>query len=297
MRPYRTGMVRARNRAGSLLVTATGAMALCATAVLATGLCATGCSAGVAATTEPVAAEVAAEIQAEPASVASRVPGSHTAASHSAAAAASGESPAVPGGAEFAAPTVTERPPLPKGTTVLHIGSSSAGALGVPLKAELERRGIQHVLHHKAATLIPEWTRRKMGLDALLGIYEPDLVLIGLGGNEALLEDPTVRIDAIRRLVAKIGDRPCVWIGTPRWKVFEHTGILEVIRDHSAPCFFIDSDRLAPNLAAMGSGVHPTAAESRRWAQRVIAWLRHNRDPNGEKPWSFKTPVELPPEQ
>ncbi len=193
-------------------------------------------------------------------------------------------------------PSESAPPPLPKGTLVLHIGSSSAGALGVSLKAEFEKRGIKHVLHHKAATFIPQWTRRRMGLEALLGIYDPDLVLINLGGNEATLEDPTIRADAIERLVAKIGGRPCVWIGTPRWKALPHTGILQVIREHSAPCMFIDSDSLAPNLKPLEDGVHPTAAGRRRWARRVMAWLQHNRDPNGEQPWSFRTPVELPPE-
>src|SRR5690606_2582258 len=41
-----------------------------------------------------------------------------------------------------AEPAPVEPPPLPEGTVVLHVGSSSAGALGIELDKELEARGV-----------------------------------------------------------------------------------------------------------------------------------------------------------
>lgn len=185
-------------------------------------------------------------------------------------------------------------PPLPEGTVVLHVGSSSAGALGLELNKELKARGIKGVLKAKESTFIPEWAGEKMGLRGLLATYKPDLVIVSLGGNETQIPDPTKRTKAIQRLVKMIGDRPCVWVGTPRWKRLKHTGLLEVIEENAAPCRFIDSDELIPNIETLKDGVHPTYPERSRWAKRLIQWLEVNRDPNGETPWSLKEEVVMP---
>lgn len=190
-----------------------------------------------------------------------------------------------------------EPPPLPEGTVVLHVGSSSAGALGLELKKKLEAQGVKCILRAKESTFIPQWAGEKMGLRQMLSQYKPDLVIVSLGGNETQIPDPTQRARAIQRLVKMVGDRPCVWVGTPKWKRLRHTGLLDVIRDNAAPCHFIDSDSLAPNLQTLKDGVHPTYPERGRWAERVIQWLRFNRDPEGERPWSFKEVVELPPDE
>jgi hypothetical protein len=183
---------------------------------------------------------------------------------------------------------------LPEGTVVLHVGSSTAGALGLDLKRELESRGIKCVLRAKHSTYIPEWAGEKMGLRGLLSQYKPDLVIVSLGGNEVEIPDPTKRIRPTRRLVETVGDRPCVWVGTPRWKRLHHTGLMEVIEDNSMPCRFVDSDELVPDLETTKDGVHPTMNERKRWARRMIQWLELNRDPEGEKPWSFKDELAIP---
>lgn len=177
---------------------------------------------------------------------------------------------------------------------MLHVGSSSAGALGLALNKELEARGIKGVLRAKESTFIPEWAGEKMGLRGLLAFYKPDLVIVSLGGNETQIPDPTKRTKAIQRLVKMIGDRPCVWVGTPRWKRLKHTGLLEVIEENAAPCRFVDSDELIPNIETLKDGVHPTYPERSRWAKRLIQWLEVNRDPNGESPWSLKEEVIIP---
>jgi acyl-CoA thioesterase-1 len=187
-------------------------------------------------------------------------------------------------------------PPLPEGTVVLHVGSSTAGALGLDLKKDLEALGVKCLLRSKHSTYIPEWAGPKMGLRQMVARYKPDLVIVSVGGNEVEIPDPTRRIKPIKRLVEAIGDRPCVWVGTPRWKRLHHTGLMEVIRDNASPCRFVDSDVLAPNLQTIKDGVHPTMPERKRWARRMLEWLQVNRDPNGEKPWSFKDELVIPPD-
>ncbi len=188
-------------------------------------------------------------------------------------------------------------PPLPEGTVVLHVGSSSAGALGIELDKELEARGVKGYLKAEQSTFIPQWAYDKMGLKELLSRYKPDLVIVSLGGNETQIPDPTQRIKSIKRLVSTIGDRPCVWVGTPRWKKLKHTGLLEVIEANAAPCRFVDTDLLAPNLETLRDGVHPTYPERKRWAKRMIDWLRHNREPADDRPWNLKQDPVIPPDE
>jgi hypothetical protein len=188
-----------------------------------------------------------------------------------------------------------EPPPLPEGTVVLHVGSSNAEALGLNLKKELKEYGIKYVLKAKQSTYIPQWAGKNMGLRRLVAVHNPDLVLVTLGGNEVGIPDPTIRAGAVQRLVKIIGDRPCLWIGTPKWKAIRQNGIHDVIRENCAPCHYVDTDALVPDLQPRSDGVHPTIPERQRWAEAMLRWLQHNRDPDGARPWDFKSKLELPP--
>lgn len=199
-------------------------------------------------------------------------------------------------GTEPPARTEPPRPaPFPKGTVVLHVGSSTATALGRDLKRELESNGVKCVLEGTDATYIPQWAGPSMGLKKHIEKNNPDLVIVSLGGNETAVPNPEVRADPIQRIVKIIGNRPCVWVGTPRWKAVRHTGILDVIQANIAPCVFVDSDLLAPNLKTIADGVHPTVPERRRWARRMLQWLQYNRDPEGSRPWDFRKELLIPP--
>ena len=172
-----------------------------------------------------------------------------------------------------------------------------ADALGKPLNKELEKRGIKSVLEAREATYIPEWAGFKMELDQHLARRKPDLVLITLGGNEMKMPKPSERIESIKRIVQKVGDRPCLWIAAPVWPGLKSTGLLDVIREHCAPCIYVDTNTLIPDLERLKDGVHPTIPERRRWAQFMIRWMLHNRDPKGAKPWSFKATTSAPPSE
>lgn len=175
---------------------------------------------------------------------------------------------------------------MPAGTTVLHVGDSMADALGKDLKRELEKRGIKNVLKYQEATYIPQWAGYSMGFPSLVKIHDPDLVIVTLGGNEVAMPDPTLRAEPIRKIVEIIGDRPCIWVGAPLWG--PHSGILDVIRANCAPCRYVDTNELIPDLKRLNDGVHPTIPERRRWAKVMIEWLARARDPAGKRPWDLK---------
>jgi hypothetical protein len=185
-------------------------------------------------------------------------------------------------------------PPLPEGTVVLHIGDSMADALGKALNRELAKHGVKGYLEAKEATYIPQWAGFKMQLSSHLARRKPDLVIITLGGNETRMPDPTERVDAIKRLVKKVGDRPCIWIAAPLWDGLKHTGILDVIRENAAPCRYVDTNAMINDLERY-DGIHPTIPERTRWARFMIRWLMHNRDPDGPKPWSLEEKTSAPP--
>ncbi len=197
--------------------------------------------------------------------------------------------------APTAAPLPIEPQPLPKGTTVLHVGDSMADALGQKLHWELKKHGIKSILRAKEATYIPEWAGYKMQFRQHLAMYKPDLVIITLGGNEVAMPDPKIRIPAIRKIVEAVGDRPCLWIAAPLWDGAPHTGILKVVRENCAPCLYVDTNKLIPDLKRLGDKIHPTIPERRRWAQFMIRWMQYNLDPQGTRPWAFRKELQAPP--
>jgi len=177
-------------------------------------------------------------------------------------------------------------PPLPKGTTVLHIGDSFAGALGIELDKQLKAQGVRGILRYKTASYIPEWAY-KGKVRQYVAQYKPDLVLITLGANELEIVKPEQRIHAIKKLVGELGGRPCVWVGVPLWSG-AHNDLLDVIRDNAGPCRFLDSTRLFPDMPRVHDHIHPTMNARHEWAKRVIQWLAGERVPDGDKPWALK---------
>ena len=174
--------------------------------------------------------------------------------------------------------------PLPAKTTVLHIGDSFAGALGIALNAELKKAGVRGVLQYKTASFIPNWAWGK-DLPLYLAQYKPDLVLISLGANEVAIFNPEQRAGLIKKLVARLDGRPCVWIAPPLWA--GDTGLLPVIRKNCAPCRFMDSSAIFPGMPRLKDKIHPTIPAREDWAKRVVAWLARERRPTPEQPWAL----------
>jgi hypothetical protein len=200
-------------------------------------------------------------------------------ASASAAPAVASAEPAPP-----TSPSEPPPPPLPTGTTVLHVGDSFAGALGVALNAELKRRGVRGFLRFKTATFIPDWAFGPK-LPLYIAQTNPDLVLINLGANEVQMFEPKQRAKTIQKLVSHVKGRPCVWISPPLWAA--DTGIVSVIRENCAPCRFMNSNAVFPDMPRLPDKIHPTMPARDEWARRVVDWLARERRPTGDRPWEL----------
>src|SRR5262245_56491251 len=165
--------------------------------------------------------------------------------------------PAEPVGAETASaktnppqnpPTAAPDPAsygFPKDTLILHVGDSFAGSLGVPLGKRFKAAGMRTVLEFQTASYVPTWASGKE-LPSYINKFSPSLVIITLGANEVELTNPEQRAGAVKRLVRKLGGRPCVWVIPPLWK--PDTGIFKVIRENVAPCRVLESYELVHDI-------------------------------------------------
>jgi len=178
--------------------------------------------------------------------------------------------------------------PLPEGTTVLHVGDSFAGALGVPLNKRLRDAKVRSILKYRTASYIVDWAHREPLSDYLFQ-YKPDLVLVTLGANELEIEAPERRIPAIEKIVEIIGDRPCIWVGIPLWEG-AHNGLPEIIEKHAAPCRYLDTDTLFPDMPRARDKIHPTMEAREDWANKVAHWLAQERRPTADRVWALATP-------
>ena len=194
--------------------------------------------------------------------------------------AATEPAPAVPTPAPAEAPLAD----LPVGTKVLQVGDSFAAALGIPLGKRLKAAGVRTSLEYKTASYVPTWAFGP-DLPKIIDTYRPDLVLVTLGANEVEITDPPQRAGAVKRLVQKLGDRPCVWILPPLWK--PDTGLMQVIKDNAAPCKVLDSSALVKDLPRGPDKIHPSTEGREVWAEAVFQWLKKSRAPAGPKPWSL----------
>jgi lysophospholipase L1-like esterase len=172
---------------------------------------------------------------------------------------------------------------LPEGMKVLHIGDSFAAVLGRPLNRELARRGVRGFLEYQSGTYIATWASAKP-VKRYIRRYDPDLVLITLGANELDVAHPERRARLVRKLVRALGQRPCVWIAPPLWRGAKGE-VLRVIDDNCAPCTYLDSTQLVPDLERRKDAIHPSPAGGARWASAVIEWLEEHPRVATERRW------------
>jgi hypothetical protein len=178
----------------------------------------------------------------------------------------------------------TEPLPLPEGTTVLHIGDSMAGALGIALNEELKTRKVKGVLRYKEATFIPTWAWGKE-LPVYMLEHKPDLVIITLGTNEVKMTDPSLRAPTIKRIIDRLKGKPCVWIAPPLWA--GETEMYRVLRENVAPCRYMDTEKVYPQMPRVDDHIHPSMGARKLWAKRVVEWLARQRRPTPESPWAL----------
>lgn len=187
-------------------------------------------------------------------------------------------------------------PAIPKGTAVLHIGDSFALAgFAQSLKPRMKALGVRYEVRAETSSFTTTWSAR---MDRLVADTQPDLVIINLGANEVANTDPAAHAPAIRRIVAAVGSRPCVWVSPPSWR--KDTGITEVMRVNSKPCRFFDTDKIVTQpISRQKDNIHPNEAGGAIWADAFWAWLQEQRAPDdGEgkkrRPWLL---LPAPPEE
>jgi acyl-CoA thioesterase-1 len=149
---------------------------------------------------------------------------------------------------------------------VVHTGDSMVGgglckALAPKFKAE-GTKFVRDVWESASIVAFAEADR----VPKLMKKYDPDLVLLTLGANDVFDKHPEYMIKYIETIVKKVapkaGVRDCYWIGPPLWK--GDAGLVDVLRDHVAPCTFYDSSHLT--LQRAGDGIHPTEKGGAVWA-------------------------------
>jgi hypothetical protein len=166
--------------------------------------------------------------------------------------------------------------PSPAGTAVLHIGDSFAvSGFSQALRPRLLALGVRYEVRAEQSSFTTTWAGK---MPKIIADTQPDLVIINLGANEVRNTDPSTHASYVRRIVRAIGDRPCVWISPPLWR--KDTGITGVIREHSAPCRFFDTDTLVTKpIPRQSDGIHPNEAGGAIWAEAFWAWLSEQRAP------------------
>jgi lysophospholipase L1-like esterase len=174
-------------------------------------------------------------------------------------------------------------PPVPPGTVVLHIGDSfTQSGFAQALKPRFKAIGAKYEVRAEQSSFTTTWSNR---LGRILTDTQPDLVIITLGANEVANVDPPAHAPAVRNIVRQIGNRPCVWVSPPLWA--KETGIIDVLREHSAPCRFFDSDALVKQpIPRRSDKIHPSAEGGAIWAEAFWAWLQAERAPLGAVPAS-----------
>jgi hypothetical protein len=205
----------------------------------------------------------------------------------SSAAAATRAFPPIPSAVEWIGErAATEEPradpvSVPHAAWVLHVGDSFVDAsLKQNLVGFVHAAGTRYIVRSTTASYTTTWAY-SVELDRMLA-SRPSLVIVTLGANEFDIPVPGQHakpVEIIARKIARSG-AACVWTSPPMWR--PDTGIVQVIRDHCAPCLFFDSDAILGGLSRAertSDHIHPNRRGGARWAEALWGWIGAHRDP------------------
>lgn len=160
-------------------------------------------------------------------------------------------------------------PPAPRTLAkkkVLHVGDSMVGGtfgLTRALEAKLAAEGATLVRHTQVNETIATFDKSPT-LKDLLRTHDPDIVVITLGANDALVPHPQGYARNIENIVKRIGDRECWWIGPPSITHDKPMSLVPVLEEHTGSCRFFDSSKL--ELDRLSDGIHPNDRGAAKWA-------------------------------
>lgn len=161
-----------------------------------------------------------------------------------------------------------------QGKKVLQVGDSMVGGtfgLTRALERKLTPEGAKIVRHTTVSESLGSFDKGSTLRD-LLHDEKPDIVIITLGANDALSPYPEGYGGAVERIVKRVGDRECWWIGPPSLKTAVPTAsgktsdvaLSAVIAEHAGTCHFFDSTGIQMERAK--DGVHPNDTGAAKWA-------------------------------
>lgn len=105
--------------------------------------------------------------------------------------------------------------------------------------------------------------------------FKPDYIFISLGSNEVYFKNPDKRMPYVKKILAKIGDIPYVWIGPPNWN--EDTKINDMLESTCAPGSFFRSQGMS--FKRKKDNIHPTRESSAQWMDSIMRWLPKSAHP------------------
>lgn len=178
---------------------------------------------------------------------------------------------------------------LAHGERVLLVGDSLAHGLAVPMKQLAKENGIEFLADARLGTRIDQWAKQPW-LSQVIALLRPTLILVSLGTNDMLLQEPSVEklalaqlTDTLRRSGARIA-----WVAPPKMP-FPDRGVRSMIDKTGLSVF--SSDALV--IPRGPDGIHPTAGGYAGWAGALWAWLGHTLSSLGAIPMHRRFPAAL----
>ena len=107
-------------------------------------------------------------------------------------------------------------------------------------------------------------------LDYFIDKFQPTYIMICLCSNEQFVKDLPKRAEYIDKIIARLGNRPYIWIAPPSWK--EDTGINQLISEKVGDKRFYDSTKL--KFVRGRDHVHPTFRSAESWMDSIAVWMQ-----------------------
>jgi len=169
-------------------------------------------------------------------------------------------------------------PRIRRGLRILLIGDSLGVGTAPHFAALAKEAGAEFKSIAITGSRIDQWASSKE-LPKILASFQPDLVLVSLGTNDAYMRGPDVIAQqhaALLQLLEVLRGRDIVWIGPPTLPAAATPGIVPMIQDAAgtalAPRFFyFHSERL--QIPRGPDHLHPTVRGYAGWAGAIWHWL------------------------
>lgn len=164
------------------------------------------------------------------------------------------------------------------GKVVLHAGDSMVGGLAGltrALGATMKEHGLKAYRTDSWVSANLSMFHQQKRFGELLQKNKPDVVILTLGANDVFSPAPDKLAPHVRAIVAKIGERPCLWVSPPAFPAPAHikdgperiARFVAMLKDNAAPCKFFDSTQV--DMARARDRIHPTDAGGASWAASV----------------------------